>query len=105
MFNAGKERKKTISVCFSSLNVISVYYISAFFLQFLWLTGFRLFVSDSGEQVFVVTESMIFYMWEASPQRPHWWKLFPPAEVLLPSGTQREISMDCGFYVHQVYKP
>ena len=60
-------------------------------------------MSDTGEQVFVVTEATLFYLWEASDERSHWWKLFPPAEVCLPAGSQRETALDCSFYVHQVH--
>lgn len=66
------------------------------------MAGFRVFVSDSGEQVLMVTESVEFYMWEASTESSHWWKLFPPAEVTLPKGSHKETAVDCGFYVHQV---
>lgn len=60
-------------------------------------------MSDSGEQVLMVTNTMEYYLWEAGPQEDQqWWKLFPPTHVVLPESSYREISMDAGFYVHQV---
>ena len=64
--------------------------------------GFKLYVSDSGEQVLMLTSSVEFYLWEVGPHAPQWWKLFPPRAVLLPQASYRETAVDAGFYVHQV---
>ncbi len=66
--------------------------------------GFRLFVSDSGEQLLLGTKEMEFYLWEMGIQiqTDQWWKLFPPEAVLLPLSSYKEASVDAGFYVHQV---
>lgn len=66
-------------------------------------TGFKLYVSDSGEQVLMLTSNVEFYLWEVGPHAPQWWKLFPPRAVLLPLASYRETAMDAGFYVHQVH--
>ncbi len=65
--------------------------------------GFKIFISDSGEQVVMVTSSIDFYLWEMGLQTPQWWKLFPPEKVLLPESSYKEVNVDAGFYVHQVY--
>ena len=59
-------------------------------------------MSDSGEQVLVVTRGMDFYLWRVGQTAPQWWKLFPPDAVLLPQVSYKETSVDAGFYVHQV---
>lgn len=64
--------------------------------------GFKVFVSDSGEQVLMVTCEVEFYLWEVGLQAPQWWKLFPPEAVLLPQPSYRETCVDAGFFVHQV---
>lgn len=70
----------------------------------LYLAGFRVFVSDSGEQLIVFSRTMDFYLWETGSQGPQWWKIFPPKTVLLPEASYKEICVDAGFFVHQVYR-
>lgn len=82
-----------------ALNKMEKFYIMTYTYTY---SGFRMFVSDSGEQVLIATCQLEFYLWEMGVKMPQWWKLFPPDAVLLPQSSYKETSMDAGFFMHQV---
>ena len=65
--------------------------------------GYRLFLSDSGEQALLVTSRHELYLWEVDGDGfPQWWSIVPPGGALLPQPSYRETSIEACFFVDAV---